>query len=215
MPSAGDAMLRLLSLTAVCAAVLLDVRLHAAAPAPVAKPGVDALCDPLPEGAVARLGSARLRHGGKVSGLTFLPDGKTLISSSDDGTLRAWEIPSGRELRRFEGHTGWVCRLALSTNGKFLLSAGSTDRTTRLWDVATGKELRRFKGHENSVVAVALSPNNALVASGATDGKIRIWDLDNDNELFTLTSTEGYVGYMALAFSPDGKTLATGTRHLR
>ena len=81
----------------------------------------------------------------------FSPDGALALSASgefglSDNTLRLWEVASGRELRRFEGHTDEVLACAFSPDGALALSA-SRDRTLRLWEVASGRELRRFEGH--------------------------------------------------------------------
>src|SRR5947209_7888543 len=70
-----------------------------AAPAIAAEPRPDLYGDPLPEGAVARLGSIRLRPGGAVSHLAFSPDGKRLAAWSEAG-LSVWDADTGRELRR-------------------------------------------------------------------------------------------------------------------
>src|SRR5438132_6294998 len=56
--------------------------------------------DPLPPGAVARLGTVRWRHGALVTFAAFLPDGKSVVSAGDDGYIRLWEFPSGKEIRR-------------------------------------------------------------------------------------------------------------------
>src|SRR5262249_21632097 len=69
------------------------------APADPAVP-VDCFGDPLPEGAVARLGTLRLRHGGGVYAVCFARDGKTLVSYGGDDTFRTWDVTTGRELDR-------------------------------------------------------------------------------------------------------------------
>src|SRR5262249_1940717 len=63
-------------------------------------PLMDLHADPLPAGAVARLGTLRWRHAGQTTFAAFLPDGKTVLSAGADFTLRVWEYPSGKELRR-------------------------------------------------------------------------------------------------------------------
>jgi WD40 repeat protein len=63
-------------------------------------PATDLYGDPLPPGAVARLGTVRWRHGGMVAFAAFRPDGKSVVSASDDGCIHVWEFPSGKELRR-------------------------------------------------------------------------------------------------------------------
>src|SRR5262245_1670981 len=135
-----------------------------------AGPGVDLRGDPLPAGAVARLGTLRFRHGGGVSFATFLPDGKRLLTAGMDATARVWEVPSGKELRHFNllapgpddkdlpvklpagiATAGAAPNVAVSADGKTLafLSEGS-DRAqvgaVRVWDVETGKELWRRVG---------------------------------------------------------------------
>src|SRR5262245_4681544 len=74
---------------------LVCLLLPTAAPA---QPAADLHGDPLPAGAVARLGSTRWRHGGPATAVAFV-DAKTLITSGSDGSLRVWEVPSGRQVR--------------------------------------------------------------------------------------------------------------------
>src|SRR5262249_21151782 len=103
-------------------------------------PRTDAHGDPLPAGALARIGTVRLRHGGGIHSLCFSPDGKTLASASYDNTIRLWDPKTGKEIRRFVGHHHWIFSVAFSPDGKTLAS-GSNDLTARLWDVRTGKEI--------------------------------------------------------------------------
>src|SRR5262249_24351381 len=82
-------------------------------------------------------------HKGTVVSAAFSPDGKQIVSGSDDRTLRLWDRASGKEIRAFTGHEGFVKSVACSPDGKQVLS-GATDDTVRLWDAATGKELKVF-----------------------------------------------------------------------
>src|SRR5205085_2262782 len=97
----------------------------------------------------------------------FSPDGQDAVSGSRDKTFRLWELYNGRELHRFEGHTGPVISVAFSPDGKHIVS-GSTDKTLRLWHALKKTEVRRFGGwffgkHKNSVQCVAYSPDNLKV----------------------------------------------------
>jgi len=106
--------------------------------------------------------------------VAYSPDGKSLASGSSDNTVRLWDVATGNELRRLEGHADWVWSVAFSPDGKSLAS-GSSDNTVRLWDVAAGKELRRLEGHAASVLSVAFSPDGKSLASGSYDKTVRLW----------------------------------------
>jgi WD40 repeat protein len=115
--------------------------------------------------------------GNWVDGVGFSPQGETAYSAGGHQySLRAWDVADGRELRRFLGHTDFVHRLAISPDGRHLLSAAN-DHTVRLWDAATGKELHCFRGHMAVVHSVAFSPDGRRALSGSDDGTMRLWDL--------------------------------------
>src|SRR5438105_2646578 len=66
-------------------------------PMAAAQPRTDCYGDPLPDGAVGRLGTARLRHGHDITVMAFAPDGRSLASSDDGGWLCVWDVATGRE----------------------------------------------------------------------------------------------------------------------
>lgn len=150
---------------------------------------------------------ARFRHGDQVISVTFSPDGKTLISGGQGRSIRLWDLDSGKERLRCEGHPGQVWTVAYSPDGKLLASA-SEDRSIRLWDPATGKEIRLLQGHFGAVWSVAFAPDGKTLASASEDGTVRLWDPSNGKEIRRYESHHG--GVWPLAFAPDGKTLASG-----
>jgi WD40 repeat protein len=138
----------------------------------------------------------------------FSPDGKQAFSAGwDDKAARMWDTATGNEVRSFQGHTSGVAALALSRDGKLLLS-GSLDHTIRLWEVGTGKELRRFTGHQGDVYSVAFSPDDKCAISGSDDKSIRLWEVQTGKELRRLIGHTG--GVRSVTFCPDGRRAVSG-----
>jgi WD40 repeat protein len=158
-------------------------------------------------------------HSGLVTGLVFSPNGKWLFSSGYDGTLRIWEMRFNSKLflaqivdcKLFQtipnAHSGWVCGIALSPDGKYLASVG-WDGTVKLWHVSRGTLSRTFKGHQGTTQAIAFSPDGKVIASSSTKEKgVKLWNPANGELLQTLKGHTGVT--QAIAFSPDGNFLAT------
>jgi WD40 repeat protein len=160
----------------------------------------------LSPGVIARFGEVRYPGVGRVFSLVFAPDGKTLLAGAWDGSIRLWDVATGKEIRQFPGHKGWVWSVAFSPDGKAFASGGK-DKIIRIWEPATGKELRRLEGHQSMIGRLTYSPDGKLLASLGEN--LRLWDTATGREVRRLDSRPG-TGISSLAFSPDGKSLAFG-----
>src|SRR5947207_8676900 len=115
-------------------------------------------------------------HQGEVICVAFAPDGNTLVTGGEDGTVRLWDLSTRKERATMTGHTQKVRDVAFSPDGKLIASA-SLDGSVRLWDVGTGQEgaslVRNAQAKGNGkplpVLTIAFSPDGQLLASGGSD----------------------------------------------
>jgi WD40 repeat protein len=141
-------------------------------------------------------------HSGEVRSVAFNPDGKTLASGSEDGTIKLWDVAIGKNLATLKLKVDEVevnC-VTFSPDGKTL--AGGTEERIELWDVASRKNTVSLT-HGDAVLAIAFSPGGETLASGSTGGTIKVWNMRNGKNSFTFEHP-GWVS--SVAFSPDGKT---------
>jgi tricorn protease-like protein len=146
-------------------------------------------------------------HTNEVFRVCISSDGKQILTSSMDRTLRLWDASTGKTLHVFKGHTERVVGAALSADGKHVLS-GSDDRTMRLWDATTGKELDKLTGHAGAVYSVAFGPKGQAL-SGSADLTMHRWDLKTGRNAGVYTG-HGFL-VRSVAYSARAKLAATGS----
>jgi WD40 repeat protein len=119
--------------------------------------------------------------------VAFSPDGQTIVSGSDDNTLRLWDLAGNPIGEPFQGHPAPVWSVAFSPDGQTIVS-GSDDNTLRLWDLAGNPIGEPFQGHPAPVWSVAFSPDGQTIVSGSDDNTLRLWPI-------WLATEGGWLGY--------------------
>ena len=160
-----------------------------------------------------------LRYNATVSTIAFSPNSRWIAGGSSDGTIRVWDAGTGERIYEFTEDTAPIWKLEFSPDSKLLLSL-SLDGTGRLRDlVPPRQELATFRQDGNAIYAASFSPNtdenNYTIITGSEDKKVRFWPIDaSGHDKF---SSDGHplIGHndtvWALAFSKDGKNLASGS----
>jgi WD40 repeat protein len=165
--------------------------------------------DPLPPGAIARLGTLRYRDKTGISCVALSPDGKILAVGTLDRVIRLLEAATGKELRRLNTGTIRAIRLTFCPGGKSLTSV-EDDGLIRCWDVATGKELHRLEVGPRIKNIVVSADTKIMAGVNDPDGRgnqVYAWDLARGKMLgpFQVLQNQN----VQAALSPTGDLLAT------
>jgi WD40 repeat protein/serine/threonine protein kinase len=152
-------------------------------------------------------------HRGAITSIHFSGDGKRLVTTGVDKTVRVWDLEyAGAAIRQLE-QSGWAYIARFSPDGLLIVDVWEYGRKVILWDAATGRRVRELSAGGKQVVRAAFSPtDNRLLAVGygRQEGvsSVALWDVDTGAELALLPGATEQA--MALAFSPDGKYLVAG-----
>jgi RNA polymerase sigma factor (sigma-70 family) len=186
--------------------------------------GPDVPAEPLPAGAVSRLGSPLLRHPGGARKVVFAPDGKSVVSAGRDGSVIRWDVATGRLQWSTGEHSSdpyfeQVASVAFSADGKTLavgycLSPFVMHHWQRprigLFDAASGRQTGQLWAKQSdSVFSLALSADGQTLAATAEDGEVLLWDLAADRKKSDVPLTRDCNYHVT--FSRDGKTLILAT----
>ena len=143
-----------------------------------------------------------------INDLAITSDGRKMISASEDGILKVWNVDSGCETKAIKVHETLVNSVAITQDGKNAIS-GSDDGTVRIWDLESGMETETLIGHFNPINAVAVFPDGHRVVSGSMDGILKIWDIRNGDVLKTLKGHAGPIDSIIIA--ENGKMIISAS----
>jgi WD40 repeat protein len=142
-----------------------------------------------------------------VQSINFSPNGKTLASGDFSGTIKLWDLSTGKNTLTIPGEKGSISSLTFNPDSKLLGSGGlHRSHPVRIWEVSSGKELRTFMSRTD-VHSVTWSPDGKWLCSSDLDGNVRVWDVKTWTDVVTLSFHSGSV--TSVAFSPAGKLLAS------
>jgi WD40 repeat protein len=152
-----------------------------------------------------------------INSVAFSPDGKMLASGGMSGgeeehIIKLWNVETGQLIKSLTNKSktleSVVDSVVFSPDGKTLASGG-WDKTVKLWNLETGQLVKTLTGHKDSIKSLAFSVSGKTLASGSSDKTIKLWNVETGQEIKTLTENFLPSSGNTIAFSPDGKTLAS------
>jgi WD40 repeat protein len=150
---------------------------------------------------------ALVGHRDVVVSIALSSDGTRVLTGSNDGSIRLWDLASGKMIRAMKGHRGQAWAVALSPDGELALGGGQ-DGGLALYKVATGEQVRSFDHHPQAVRAAVFTPDGKRALSACYDNVLRLWDVKTGKKLRSFSGHSDSV--MCVACSPDGRRALTG-----
>jgi WD40 repeat protein len=146
-------------------------------------------------------------HTNTVSSVSITPDGRTLVSGSNDNTLKVWDLENGKCLCTLN-HKHRVECVWVSPDGKIAISGGH-DKILRVWDIATGVCIQTLTGHADEIKSVSVTPDGRRAVSGGFNNTLRVWDLGTGKCTHILENKDK-IGHCCVNITPDGRFAVTG-----
>lgn len=147
-------------------------------------------------------------HGHAVTSIAYCKEPDQLLTGSRDGSIRRWDRDKGKVSLRWWPHSRHVTRIAVSPDGKWVLSYGKG--LVAECSMATGESRVKWERHSQAVNAVAFLPDGQHVVSGSSDGTLRVWDVHTGAAVRVIEGAR--LGAYAVAVRADGAVVAAGCK---
>lgn len=149
-------------------------------------------------------------HTGRVRSAVFSPDGKWIVSGSEDMTIIVWDAQTGQVLHTLAEYQDYVISLAFNPAGTRLISSSEVyDSRLIVWDTATWQPLRTIQGGQIVYMTLGFSPDGSQFAAGLINGNVMIWNAETGEQVQLM---QGHTAPLEdVVFSPDGKALASAS----
>ncbi len=149
-------------------------------------------------------------HTDTIQSVALSPDGKTIASASDDGTVKLWELAgdNANPIKEIKDQGGWV-KAVVFLSDRQIITAGQ-DKNIKIIDIASGKVVKTLSGHTNLINSLAIAPAIDLLVSGSNDNNVNLWQISTGK---LWRSLKGHTDKIwGVAISLDGKQVVSASR---
>ena len=140
--------------------------------------------------------------------VAYRPDGRRIVATLGDMTIKIWDAESGDLIRTLQGHNSYVESAAYSPDGRRIVSA-SYDNTVNIWDAKSGDLIRSLQSHDNDVRSAAYRTDGRRIVSASFDKTVKIWDAEGGTVIRTLQGHDS--GVESAAYRPDGRRVVSAS----